>query len=195
MNIKPMNMDAFASGQVESKLWMAEQLEDLLKDDLPHSMWLLGGWYGFLPFMLLTRGQLAIKEVVNFDIDLKVHDMFNSVLDNWQWKGLSLMCHNLDVNEIDFNNSEAYGNGKPTIIINSSVEHMQHNHWWEKTPKGSLLALQSCNMKHEQHINLHNSLTEFSNQYRFEETLFEGELYFDYKNNHSFTRYMKIGRK
>ena len=47
-----INSEAFSSGQISSKLWLCEQLENI-PFDKPQIIWIYGGWYGILSFLLL----------------------------------------------------------------------------------------------------------------------------------------------
>ena len=63
-----MNFDAFSHGQIQSKIWLCEELE-------PHTpihanIRILGSWYNILAFMLLTRRpEYYYNSIEGIDID------------------------------------------------------------------------------------------------------------------------------
>lgn len=136
MNHYRLNLDAFASGQIGSKLWLCEELEKLLSPADPQVLWLLGGWYGMLPFLLKSRNRVSLKQIVNFEIDKKVEPIYKKVLDLWAWQGDNIQIVKEDCNQINFTDWGQYNSEKPTLIVNTSVEHMPNLNWWNNIPTG-----------------------------------------------------------
>lgn len=186
-----MDYDAFSSGQVLSKTWLAEKLENVIEyNDLnqPRKILCLGGWYGLTNFILRTRNNIQIEKFRSIDIDpdaCKVADKINNAWEwqNWQFKSI---CEDADYYQ--------YGIDDFDTVINTSVEHMQSTQWFDLIPKGCLVALQSNNMAHEDHCFNHNSLDDLMEDFPLSETLYRGEKYFEYPD-WNFYRYMIIGTK
>lgn len=189
------NFDAFSSGQVGSKIWLIENLERVLDLEKEYSLWLYGSWYGTLPLMIFIRNQLKLKEVTQFDVNKNALHVANFMLDNWHYKKVPMFFNQYDVNLIDFEHPYKYSNHPPDIIINTSVEHMPKNTWWENIPQGTIVALQACDMKHKEHINNIYDLENFKKKYQFSNLIYANELFFDYQNENSFKRFMLIGIK
>jgi hypothetical protein len=184
-----VDKDAFSSGQIGSKIWLAEHIESAVSHyqlKNPLRICMIGGWYGLLNFILQTRNGIKILHVRSVDVDntaCQIADVINEywVSRNWQFKSIVS-----DANAFDYDNYDC--------VINTVVEHIDSNLWFEKIPKGSLVVLQSNNMKHEDHIHNHKSLKDFDNSYNFSDTFFLGQKDFMYPN-WNFKRYMKIGIK
>ena len=181
-----VDKDAFSSGQVGSKIWLCEQLEQLV--DNIDTVWIYGGWYGVTAFLLRARNNIDIKQIRSYDIDPNcesVADMINEnwVIDNWRFKANTADCSTL---KPELNN--------PDLIINTSTEHFTNNDWWDNIPKGAYVALQGNNMKHDDHVVHSSSLNAFCKMYPLGKILYKGELVFTYPD-WNFTRYMKIGIK
>ena len=58
-----LDKDAFSSGQVLSKLWLAEEVEKVvINNSLPQPLSILcfGGWYGVINFILRSSSNINI---------------------------------------------------------------------------------------------------------------------------------------
>jgi hypothetical protein len=179
-----IHKDAFSSGQVGSKIWACEQLELLgWSSKLTH---VYGGWYGVLPFLLLSRQKFQVAQIRSFDIDPeceKVADMLNEnwVFAHWKFKAFTADCNN----SVD---------GDPDLIINTSTEHFTSLDWFTKIPSGARVLLQGNNMDHSDHFVHSSCLDEFVNHYPLSTVSYQGELDFVYPD-WKFTRFMVIGTK
>lgn len=179
-----INKDAFSNGQIESKIWLCEELEEIF-ETVDH-IWIYGGWYGISAFLLKSRNKINISTIRSFDIDPECQaaaDMINEnwVFQNWQFKAFTEDCNNLIPKDVD-------------LIINTSTEHFDSMKWFDNIPDGTVVALQGNNMPHDDHHVHSKSLEDFKQRYSLSELLYEGEKEFVYPN-WSFTRYMIIGQK
>ena len=186
-----VNRDAWAHGQITSKLWLCRKLERQYFGHNP-VLWVLGGWYGLLPFLLLTREQMPIEHIRSFDIDKKATINANIVSNNYEIDSWKFRAYTQDVNTLDYS-GEQYSSRMPDVVINTSCEHMTSNDWWNLIPDNTFVALQSNNLDHDDAILVH-SLEEMKEKYPLTKIVFEGEIDFDYPDK-SFTRYMIIGIK
>lgn len=184
-----VDKDAFSSGQIESKIWLAENLElavahyNLVN---PLRILLIGGWYGLANLILRVRNNIPVLHTRSIDIDEEAcvtADIINEhwVSKNWQFKSIVA-----DANTFDFSNFDC--------IINTVVEHIKSDEWFEHIPKGTLVALQSNNMIHADHVNTHSSLLNFDKAYPLTDTFFLKSKDIRYPD-WNFKRYMKIGLK
>lgn len=186
-----VDSDAFASGQIGSKLWLCEVLEQIWAANFgtkPATIWVLGGWYAVLPFMLFTRNILPIETIRSFDIDDSATQIANKVgnlweSDNWRFRAITQ-----DVNTLSY--SELIG--KNPIVINTSSEHMSDTAWFERIPSSCMTVIQNTDMPLDDHVSRCMSLEEMAEKFPLREVWFSGSIEFKYPD-WSFTRYMRIG--
>lgn len=186
-----LDQDAFASGQILSKLWLAETLEDVIRYQNitdPLRILILGGWYGQLHLIFRIRKNLKIEFTTSVDIDPEVKKAAELVNETWIWQSRKFSAVTADANEY------IYGPEDFNLVINTSVEHINTKQWFENIPLGCLVVLQSNDMEHDDHHNNHKSLQEFLEEYKMSEYYYDGVKAFSYPNQ-MFKRYMIIGRK
>jgi hypothetical protein len=187
--------DSFSSGQVGSKIWCAEELESACqyyesqkKITAPYRILMLGGWYGVLNLILRSRDNIKIDRVRSLDIDEEVCNIADLVNNYWVWQQWQFKSVHGDANTYQ------YGSEDFNIIINTATEHMESRDWFNNIPKGSLVVLQSNNMKHDDHCSNHASWMDFDEDYFLTETYSVTQKEFKYPD-WSFKRFMKIGIK
>jgi hypothetical protein len=191
--------DCFSRGQLQSKLWLVEELKKLNVD--LGTVFLCAGWYGTLSVMLF-ESSIKIKKIRSFDIDpmtVDIAETFNKpwFADQWRFKALINDIHNIDYKEHTWqfwsnaNNRMSYPiTDIPNTIINTSCEHIEHyKDWYNKIPLGKLVILQGNNyFEIVEHVNCSNDINEFSFKSPMTTVLFEGELELP-----KYKRFMKIG--
>ena len=79
-------VDAFSLGQLESKLWLVENLPSNLG-----TVFICAGWYGTLASLMFERAKDKFEKIRSFDIDsscASIADNMNRpwVMDGWQFK-------------------------------------------------------------------------------------------------------------
>ena len=74
------------------------------------------------------------------------------------------------------------------------IEHIESLDWFYAIPDGTLVALQSNDMPHDDHVHNHSTLDEFSNIFRLSDTVHVSSKDFIYPD-WKFKRFMKIGVK
>jgi hypothetical protein len=179
-----INEDAFSSGQIGSKIWLCEELENLF--DSIDNIFIFGGWYGITAFLLRVRDRIKIGTIRSFDIDPNcesIADMINEywVWQNWHFKAITEDCNAVTVGNVD-------------LVINTSTEHFESMEWFDHIPSGTVVALQGNNMPHEDHCIHTDTLEQFLDRYPLSHIFYQGEKQFTYPN-WKFTRYMLIGKK
>jgi hypothetical protein len=184
--------DAWADGQIGSKLWLCEALERCAPRPDP-SIALMGGWYAMTGFLLFARGKLRPRTVRSFDVDPSCEDVARRVNDHWKYAG-RFQAYTADVNDPAFNVCDLCWGEPPDVVVNTACEHMKAT-WFEHVPKGTLMVLQGCDMEHEQHSHRIASVDDLASLYPLSEPLWEGVLDFDYPGAFSFRRSMRIGVK
>lgn len=186
-----MNYDAFSSGQILSKIWLAERLENVIEyNDLsqPRKILCLGGWYGLTNFILRTRNNIKIEKFRSLDIDQEACNIADKINNSWEWQQWQFksICDDANMYSYELEDFDT--------VINTSVEHIETTDWFDLIPNGALVALQSNDMPHEDHAANHHSLKEFVDSFPLNENLFQGEKLFQY-TDWSFRRFMIIGIK
>jgi len=185
-------MDAFADGQVSSKLWLCEKLEEAVSKHFlgPISLRVYGSWQGLLPFMILSRNQFPVKRFDLYDIESSVHDIARKVLDHWHFQNkVSINYYTQDCNQIPLSHPVA------DVIINTSCEHIRDLTWWKEISSNTLYCLQTTDMPHPTHVNGVTSLQQWKDQLNLSQpSLYEGERFTEY-STFSFHRWMLIGFK
>ena len=191
--------DCFSRGQLESKLWLVEELQKT-KVNLG-TVFLCAGWYATLATMLF-ESNIKVDKVRSFDIDpscRSIAETFNKpwVKDEWLFKACTKDIMDIDYNYESYEVQRADGtlcplDDTPDTIINTSCEHIPNfKEWYNKIPTGKLVILQSNNFfEVEEHVNCVGSIEEFAVKAPMQNILYSGELELP-----KYTRYMLIGYK
>ncbi len=188
-----IDTDAFSSAQIQSKLWMIHNLESALNEHIPTDssngfrIWILAGWYGITNLLLRTRNKIPVLEVRSFDIDPSCESIADTINNLWVWQAWQFKAQTGDINKLIYE-------PRPDVVINTAVEHMTSNEWWDNIPKGTVVCLQSSNMVHEDHTNKFDGYRDLQEAYRMEEYYYEGTKRFQYDDS-TFNRSMIIGIK
>jgi len=177
------NANAFSHGQITSKLWLCQELEQLAWTSNYTQVY--GGWHGLVSFLLLSREKFQVNRIESFDMDPSCEAIANLINENWLKQG-KFNAYTEDCNIPML--------GIPDLVINTSTEHFSSLAWFDKIPKGTRVALQGNNMAHDDHVVHSNSLTDFANQFKLADVAYSGSRDFKYPT-WSFTRYMIIGTR
>ena len=201
--------DALSWGQLKSKRWLVEKLEEL---DIPlGTIFLCAGWYGTLAAMLF-QSKCSIGKIRSFDIDescAEIADTINRkhVKNNYQFKASTLDIMNFEYSVAPAPSDGTIGNfyyntiasnkvikmkDKPDTFINTSCEHIENfTEWYDKIPDGRLVVLQSNNFFNvEEHVNCVRNPIEFASQSPMTDCLYTGVLELP-----KYNRFMRIGYK
>ena len=178
--LKKRIRDASTKSQLESKLWVINELINL--KIAPIRVALLGGWFANYITPLLVDN-LNVQFIKNYDIDPDVLNLSKSLN-----KRYSIVYRTVRSNVM----LESVENIFDTVI-NTSCEHMFPMIQFRKlNPKlKSLYILQSTNeTKYDDHINCVNSPEELANQAMLQEVYYSGSKVLD----NGMTRFMVIGK-
>ena len=202
--------DAFSRGQLKSKLWLIEELENN-NIKLGDVIYVCAGWYGVLPALLFERCDIP-GHIYSFDID-DTTDLPAITLNKEQIienkfkafvkdiKTLKYDREELDrkrykyIDELNYEVIEAkHEVEKPTCVINTSCEHIaDFDTWWNSIPKGTLVILQNNDfIEHEDEtvVNTVKDVDEWANSLNLSKQIFTGTLALEHYN-----RFMIIGEK
>ena len=180
-------LDALWSGQLESKAWLVNQLNNYIMPRSKQNIYIFGGWIGILANMLLHNDW--VDKVRSIDLDPwceKIADDVNKIheMNGWRFKAVTA-----DMASYNYQSDIA-----TDIVINTSCEHVSevvYNEWFNKIPDGTLIVIQGNNFfECEEHIRCSASLSEFKLQNRVTGDSWSGSLETD-----MYIRYMSIWRK
>lgn len=171
-------MDAFWSGQLKSKEWLIDCLDEHVH--FASSIDIHGGWVGVLASMLF-QSNIPITTIRSIDIDphcKHVADEMNRIEQN-QGRFRAVIHDMCDIRS------------DSDIVINTSCEHItqdQYDLWLSGLRHNSLVVLQSNNYNIPEHVRPAMSLEQFIEQSSLSNILYKGELKLP-----MYTRYMIIG--
>jgi hypothetical protein len=172
-------MDAFWSGQMQSKEWLCNELKKQVNEWV--TVDIHGGWVGVLASMLF-QSRIPIATIRSIDIDPTcepIATMMNKIEEqDGRFRAITQdMC-----------TVPVHGN----VIINTSCEHItqeQYELWLARLPKVSIVVLQSNDYAIAEHIRIAKTLEEFKEQSHLTEA-WSGSL-----KTQLYTRWMIIGTK
>lgn len=198
--------DAFSRGQVNSKIWLSEELTKIDQKDFP-TVFILAGWFG-QTVKYLDKTGIEYKRIRNFDIDATACEISDKVFNIDKLDGFTVKSVEMDINNLDrlyktgFEFTvKNYTTGKehdekrfPSLVINTSAEHF-HEDWYTKftirtQSSDPLYVIQSNNLFDvEEHINCVHSINEMLIKFPMTRIEYAGE-----KELYGYKRFMLIGR-
>ena len=204
--------DAFSRGQLRSKLWVSDTVNDL-GIDLGDMVYVCAGWYGVLSSILFERNK--VENILSFDSDDATDNPADTLnkektIDGLKFKAVVKDIHELkyktesfDVNHYQYSDVTEFKITKQsmpvkmnaTCVINTSCEHIENfDKWWAGIPDGMLVIMQNNDFDddeaHQHAEDTVTSLEEFSKRLNLSENYYEGTLALE-----EYNRYMVIGRK
>jgi hypothetical protein len=171
-------MDAFWSGQLNSKEWLITNLRKNVNKFV--SIDIHGGWVGVLASMLF-QSDIYVKNIRSIDIDPTCEPIATMMNKKEEIAG-KFRAVTADMCAI---RSDA------DVVINTSCEHItqdQYDLWLSGMPYNTLLVLQSNNYNIPEHVRIANDLDEFKTQSKIN-VVWAGELELPL-----YKRFMIIGR-
>jgi len=179
--------DAFSLGQLVSKNWLLYEVP-ILRGEVV----ILGCWYATIVDMLL-HSHMGIDRIWGFDKDpetIALSEILNNcyVRDEWQYKGVVADVDILTFSALEFETVGELINIKPSVIINTSCEHMSDD-WYKTVASDQLVVLQTNdNPTLDGHINTCATIEEMKVKYPMREVKYAGTL-----KTPSYRRHMLIG--
>lgn len=198
---KAIDLMAWSSGQIQSKLWLCDELSKCSAGGLlPKTslkIWGLAGWYSLTSFLLFSQGKVNVQKFVSFDIDQKCKDIADRINKAWcVGEHHFFESVTTDINNLDYDVNTFRKFGDPDVIINTSLEAINGNSWWEKIPKSKTVVLQTTDSSYLPVNYLKPSNKEdFLKMFPLQEVYFSGQMHFDFGPRESYNRYMLIGKK
>lgn len=178
--------DAFAHGPIDSKIWLCRSLKDF---DLPRvdNVYVLGAWSGTVAFLLHAIDAIEFDSIINVDIDsdylAQSRVLCNVIECTGKLQTLLKDCNTLD-----------YPLDRTNIVINTSTDNINSTAWYDRIPRGTIVALQGRTGGHRDCVQPYELLEDFNLAYPMAVTFTVCKREFVYPD-HSYTRFMKIGIK
>jgi hypothetical protein len=173
-------MDAFWSGQLRSKEWLIDCLDEHVHHS--SSIDIHGGWVGVLASMIF-QSNIPVTTIRSIDIDSSCESIAN-MMNRQEYLNNKFRAVTANMCEI---RSDA------DISINTSFEHISQDDydlWLSGLKHNSLIVLQTNNYEIPEHIRISKNLEEFKEQAGLEKVLYSGELELPL-----YKRFMIIGYK
>lgn len=176
-------LESFWKGQLRSKKWLIERLEETLPlFHHPKKIVIHGGWNGVLASMMFNS-TISIDHITSVDIDPDCEETANTMNKKYEMQG-KFRAVTADMSGYKYD---------ADIVINTSCEHItqeQYVQWLGNVPKNSTVVLQSNNyFDLDEHVRCAKDLDDFVSQSNIEVSwkgIFETPKY---------NRFMLIGKK
>ena len=172
-------MDAFWSGQLKSKEWLIDNLDEHVH--MGSSIDIHGGWVGVLASMIF-QSNIPATTIRSIDIDPTCEPIATMMNKHEEMQGrFKAITGDMCTVRSDSD-----------VIINTSCDHItqdQYELWLSGLPHNSLLVLQSNNYQIEEHVRTADSSEDFEKQCGIK-VLWQGQLELPL-----YTRYMIIGKQ
>jgi hypothetical protein len=175
-------LESFWKGQVNSKVWLIDNLEKVLFPNTRHNIVIHGGWNGVLS-SLLFNSNIDIKHITSIDIDPTCENVAKTINRRQDLeRRFSAITADMCSYQYDAD-----------IVINTSCEHItqeQYDQWLKNVPKKSLVVIQSNDYRDlEEHVNCVDTLQELEQKSNLK-IMFSDKLTLQ-----KYNRFMVIGYK
>jgi len=173
--------DALSENQIKSKEWLINKLDYCFGGT--GNVVVVGSWLGVLP-LLMFNNDLSVGKCYGIDLDPNMMEISEFLVNEWRYKGLAVNAINLDYEPLDID-----------TYINTATEHFSpagFEHWYLNIPWGSRVAVQSTDLKHEEHIHTVHNLDDFLHRSPMSHVEYAETLKMSEANC---TRFMVIGTK
>jgi hypothetical protein len=151
---KYRTLESFWKGQVNSKVWLAENLIGFVPVR-PLNIVIYGGWNGVLA-SILFNSNLSIQYITSIDIDPVCENIANTVNRRYLDKN-KFTAITADMTTVTDESAD--------VVINTSCEHItqqQYDKWLSNQPNDAVVALQSNNYFNlDEHIRCSTDLEDF----------------------------------
>jgi len=192
-----MDFSAFSHGQIHSKIWLCEKIENFVTKPevpVPLKVAILGSWYNILGFLLLVRNQELYRQIIGIEIDKECIEIANKIGDAFYVNNGQLENWYISANDVPYEEFD--------LIINTSIENIKDDYWFHQIPEGKYVCFQACDLIPKEVENYENwfisnpikSLDDLKNKFPLSMIYYKGSKSFDY-GELKYNRYMIIGKK
>ena len=176
-------LESFWKGQINSKVWLIEQLKKLPR---AHSMDILicGGWYGVMA-TLLFNSDLRVHKITSMDIDSQCENTANTMNKQYEIAG---RFRAVTQDMLTYKDYDSYD-----MIINTVCEHLtteQYNAWLKLIPEDKIIVCQSNDFVIPEHVNPVKDLNQFVSNSKLYPIVEPSEL-----QTEKYKRFMIVGKK
>lgn len=173
---------SFTPDLVFSKLWLMRELAKISPD--VSTMYILGSWYGNLALLLTRYPQIQVDHMINVETNSERLDTGERILDQ---AGAGNVEHMLkDANDLDYRQL-----GRDGAVVNTSLNDIKGQDWFENIPSGTLVVLQARDqVEHEQFA----GPEDIEQKFPLSQVVYSGSLDLEDPET-KYTRFMIIGRK
>lgn len=180
------DIDAFAHGPIESKLWLCHTIKQL-KLPAVDNLVVLGAWSGTMPLLVYATSAISFQKALLVDTNEEYQEQSRKICNTLDCQG-KLLVLNTDANKFAYVNDASY------FVINTSTDNIVGNNWFKNIPAGTWVALQGRTGGHRDCVLSFTNTEEFNQAYPLTHTSFIGQKRFSYPS-HGYARFMKIGIK
>jgi SAM-dependent methyltransferase len=173
---------SFTDDLIISKAWLCQEIANIQKTF--DAIYVLGSWYGNMSLFLIDRSDISFNKIINVDIDPKSLKTGQQLAKKLRIeKKIYPLCK--DVNRLIF--GQAKNN---SLVINTSCNDIENRGWFDRVPKGALVALQARNNVNS--VNQFDSIGSFEKLYPFKHLIYRGSKKLQDPET-AYHRYMLIG--
>jgi hypothetical protein len=176
-------LESFWKGQLRSKVWLIENLQDVLPfNPVAANIVIHGGWNGVLA-SLLFNSEMGITKITSVDIDPSCKEIATTINKRQEMEG---RFEAVTANMCNYKY-------EADIVINTSCEHITQEHyeeWLQNVPSDAWVVLQSNNyFELNEHIRCSTDIDDFTRMSKIR-PFYRGTL-----ETPKYNRFMIIGRK
>lgn len=168
---------------VKSKVWLLEELSKISKDY--KVAYILGSWYSNTALLIHLTKLISVDHVINVDTNKTFLQTGASLLD---FAGVDFEVDHMSKDANKLNYQQLTNN---SVVINTSLQNMHDDKWFQNIPSGTLVAMQARD--HDPDVQYH-SLRDIDRRFPLAQTLYQGELKLQDPET-QYHRFMKIGVK
>ena len=154
---KYRTLESFWKGQVNSKIWLIDNLEKILAPGSKKTIFIHGGWNGVLA-SLFFNSNIGINHITSLDIDPSCERVARTVNRRYE---IEEKFSSVTADMCSYRYSA-------DIVINTSCEHItdeQYHQWLSNVPSNALVIVQSNDyFDLPEHINCSKSLKDFEDK-------------------------------
>lgn len=179
-------LESLWRGQLDSKQWLVQALNDTVTSTLPQNIYIMGGWTGILASLVFQGAQFPVNKIRSIDLDPWCVSIADSVCKPWemdQWR-FKAVC-------ADMADYEYQSDLPPQIVINTSTEHVTlavYQQWLSRLPQGVLAVIQGNDYySHPQHVRCARDLDDFCEINCVRDPVYRGQL-----QTPQYTRFMAL---
>ena len=173
---------SFTRDLIASKVWLLTELARVAPT--VGTIYVLGSWYGNLGVLLALDPIVQYKKLINVETDQHFLQASRRILDHMGIDRAQYML--TDANKLDYRQL-----GSDGVVVNTSLNDMSGDTWFEHIPGGTLVAMQGRDHVSDRAT---DSTQDIVDRFPLSEVLYEGELKLADPET-EYTRYMVIGVK